>query len=160
MEIPNSKDLFKDFVSQNTLDSLFKDFALDSTEFTEEGLALIEKYQDLAKQNPAVPLAPWEVQLIGDQLCSEQFGEDFQIIRQVTRNESSFIWGDKNSGYLNEDGVTYSYTKHGLISVFNGQPNVVKVSATIGKQTCYYVFDRTTLTVIPERTIIHTTGEN
>lgn len=129
--------------------------------FSPEGLALMSHYRDLANQNPAPPLAPWEVQLLGDQLCSEQFGEDFQIIRQLTRNESSFIWGDKNSGYLNEDGVTHSYTKHGLISVFNGQPDVIKISVTVGPQTCYYVFDRATLTAIPERTIIHTiSGEN
>lgn len=126
--------------------------------FTDESLAIMAYHREQANLNPAAPLAPWEVQLIGDQLCSEQFGEDFQIIRQLTRNESSFIWGDKNSGYLNEDGVTHSYTKHGLISVFNGQPDVIKISMTVGPQTCYYVFDRSTLTVIPERTSIHTTG--
>jgi len=127
--------------------------------FTDEGLAIMSYHREQANLNPAAPLTTLEVQILGQQLCSEQFGEDFQIIRPLTRNDTGLVWGDKNSGYLNEDGVTYSYTKHGLISVFNGQPDVIKISMTVGAETCYYVFDRATLTVIPERTIIHTLTE-
>lgn len=149
MELPNPKDLFKNFLSEN---------ALEFTGFTAEGLALMSHYREQANLNPAAPLTTLEVQILGQQLCSEEFGEDFQIIRPLTRNDTGLVWADKNSGYLNEDGVTHSYTKHGLISVFNGQPDVIKISMTVGPQTCYYVFDRATLTVIPERTLIHTTG--
>jgi hypothetical protein len=140
METPTAKD----FIAHNGLG------------FSDEGLALIAHYRALAKRNPAAPLTNVEVQTLGGQLCSEAFGEDFQIIRPMHRSEKGLVWADRNTGYLNEDGVTYSYLKHGVISVHDGQPDVIKASCTSGSQTCYYVFDRKTLTVIPDRTIIHT----
>ena len=138
MEIPTARD----FVASNGLG------------FSDDGLALIAHYRALAKRNPAAPLTNVEVQTSGGMLCWGEFGEDFQIIRPMNRSEKGLVWADRNTGYLNEDGVTSSYLKHGIISVHDGQPDVIKASCTSGSQTCYYVFDRETLTVIPERTII------
>ena len=138
MEIP----LPEDFVASNGLS------------FSKEGLLLVEHYRNLASRNPAAPLTNVEVQTLGGQLCSEVFGEDFQIIRLMHRSEKCLVWADRNTEYLNKDGVTSSYLKHGIISVHEGQPDVIKASCTTESGTCYYVFDRNTLEQIPERTII------
>jgi hypothetical protein len=138
MDVPNPES----FVASNGLS------------FSPEGLALMEKFRAQAEMNPAPPLTNIELETIGGMLCSEKFGEDFAVIRQFNRRGTSVIWADRNTGYLNEDGITMSYTKHGQIGVYDGQTDVIKASCTTESGTCYYVFDRNTLEQIPERTII------
>jgi len=138
MDVPNPES----FVATNGLS------------FSPEGLALMEKFRAQAEMNPAPPLTFLEIQTIGGMLCSERFGENFAVIRQFNRRGTAVTWADRNTGYLNEDGVTMSYTKHGQIVVYDGQPDVIKASCTTESGTCYYVFDRNTLEQIPERTII------
>jgi hypothetical protein len=122
--------------------------------FSAEGLALMESFRLKAKANPAAPLTVPEIETIGKYFTKSELGEDFQIIRQFTRSGTSVIWADRNTEYLSEDNLPL-YKKHGQINVFDGQPDVIKASVTFDGTTCYYVFDRATLELIPERTIIH-----
>lgn len=129
--------------------------SLSELGFSESGLALMESFRQKAKANSAAPLTVPEIEGIGKYLTKSELGEDFQIIRQFTRSGTSIIWADRNTEYLSKDGLPL-YLKHGQISVFDGQNDVIKASVTFDGTTCYYVFNRATLELIPDRTIIHT----